>query len=185
MDKLPFENPESGTERDPAPWGRTSTKPPPRQTTEPPADEPVRFYALRDSRLAWSGVAMIALLLSPLVFFAPDLFIVSVLANAAMALLQDRLFRFELTDSTLHLRLGLLARGRRLHLGDVVEAETLTLQGLPAGPAQARGASRPAAGHLRLRLRNGEEILVPGLADPAEAAEAIRLLRDGRAHDAA
>jgi len=168
MDKHLFEQPETRTDLRQGPWGGRTPAAPDR----PPGDEPVLFYAVRDRRIAWSAVALMAILLSPLAFFAPDVFVAAILAHVVMVLIEDRVFRFELSARTLHLRPGLFARPSRIPLADVAEAEVLTLQGVPAGVA------RPPLGHLRLRLLTGGEILVMGLVDPAEAAEAVRVLRD-------
>lgn len=136
-------------------------------------EERVLFWAERDRQLAVGGWAIIAGIMLPLAFFFPA----GVSAGAALSLIITLLnvehFRFELTANAIFLRTGFLGRRRRWGLDDICAVEVRNTAMEPV----YWGRVIPV-GHLILRTMN-QEIAIPGIKDPVEAAEAIVLLQSG------
>lgn len=133
---------------------------------------PVLYYTTRPFLIALAAQSLPFLLLLPLMLAAPETFLAVALTSVAMAWWMHAAFRFELTASTLRLRLGPFSLGRTLALKDIEQAEALDPLGKPL-----RWGHRADSGHLRLKLTGGEEVIIVGLAEPLETADAVETLR--------
>lgn len=132
----------------------------------------VRYYSTRPFRVAMATQILPMLMMLPFVLLAPQMALVVIATALGMAWWTQASFRFELTAREMRVRsqpFGLLTT---IPLGDVASVEALD----EAGRTLAWGRSA-AVGHLRLKLRDGGEIYVIGLADPLESADAVRLLQ--------
>jgi hypothetical protein len=135
-----------------------------------PAD--VRYYTSRPLRVAMSTQILPMLLMLPVIILAPEMGLVVVVTALAMAWWTHASFRFELTAREMRVRSQPFASVATIPLRDIALVEALDEAGRPL--TWGRNA---AVGHLRLLLRDGAEMYVVGLADPAESADAVRVLQ--------
>lgn len=139
----------------------------------------VRYYTTRPFRVAVATQILPMLMMLPFVLLAPQMALVVIATALGMAWWTQASFRFELTTREMRVRsqpFGLLTT---IPLRDVLSVEALDEAGRPL--AWGRNA---AVGHLRIKLRDGEEMYVVGLADPLESADAVRTLQREAEHGA-
>lgn len=134
--------------------------------------ESVLYYTVRPFRLAMAAQALPLLLLTPVMFFQPQAVVPVILTSLLTAWWTAASFRFELTAQTLRLKVGPFSATREIALRDVATAEALD----PAGKPLVWGR-HAASGHVRLKLRDGEDVVVVGLADPVETVDAVAALK--------
>ncbi len=139
--------------------------------TVTPSHEPALFWAEPDPVALWRGAAVLLLMMAPLAFFAPAGFIGATAASLLLRTLNQRSFRFEVTAHELRLKLNVLLPTLRVALGDIASVNVL--------PDAAGGFMKlaPRTGHLVIARKDGTQILVPGIKDAAEAAQAIVTLK--------
>ena len=133
----------------------------------------VLFWAERDRQLAVGGWAVIAGVMLPLAFFFPNGVLAGAVLSLVITLLNVECFRFELTADSIHVRTGFLGRWRHWPLDDVTSVEVRDTAMEPV----YWGRVIPV-GHLIIRTMS-EEIAIPGIKDPVQAAEAVVLLQSG------
>jgi hypothetical protein len=136
------------------------------------AAEPVLFYARHAPSASWMGFGVTALLSLPLAFLAPLSALVCVAMGAALAALNHRAFRFELTPRNLRLRPGFLLPSVRIPLAQIASARADFGKRETALEQRKEGA-------VVVRLVGGREFYLGGVIDPAEAAEAIVTIKRG------
>lgn len=142
---------------------------PPRMNPGPGA----KFWAARDPAIQWRSTAMMLVLMAPLAFIAPGNFISAAIAVVAMGWWNARGFRFEVDSAALHLKVATLAPMLHIPLGEIAEASVAPDPGSMLMPLA------PKAGHLLIKKTDGVQFLIPGLIDVADAADAIRRLKQG------
>ena len=140
-------------------------------TPPPPGDDPVLFWAEPDPAALWRGAAVLLLMMAPLAFFAPAGFIAAGLASLVLRALNQKSFRFELAARELRLKLNVLMPVMTIGLADIAKVTVLP----DAGGGVMKLA--PRTGHLVIARADGTQILVPGIKDAGEAAEAIAALK--------
>lgn len=140
------------------------------QSPKIPAD--VRYYTTRPFRVAISTQILPMLMMLPFIILAPEMSVIVVATALAMAWWTQTSFRFELTSREMRVRSQPFAPVSAIPLRDVVSVEALD----EAGRALTWGHNADV-GHLRLKLRDGGEMYVVGLADPAQSADAVRVLQ--------
>lgn len=133
---------------------------------------PVLYYTTRPFGVSLAAQTLPLLLLAPILIFQPDALIPAALVSLLTAWWMSTTFRFELTAEKLRLRLGPFGLGREVALSEIESVEALDITGKPL--AWGRHA---ATGHVRFKLKNGEDLIVVGLADPVETADAAALLK--------
>ena len=126
-----------------------------------PAD--VRYYTTRPFRVAMATQILPMLMMLPFIILSPEMGVVVAATALAMAWWTQASFRFELT-----------ARDMRVRSQPFGPLTTVPLD--EAGRPLSWGRNA-AVGHLRFKLRDGEEMYVVGLADPLESADAVRTLQ--------
>lgn len=131
-----------------------------------PQGEPVLFWAERAPAFYLRATAISALLMAPMVFFAPGIFLAFLGVLVLSNWLNARLFRFEVGPRTLSLRQSLLLPRITIPLAQIAAAE-------------AREDAPGGAGLLILKLKDGHTLGVPGLKEVREAAQAIRTIQSG------
>ena len=134
----------------------------------PPA---AQFWAERDPAVQWRSTAMMLVLMSPLAFIAPANFISAAVAVVAMGWWNARGFRFEVDREALHLRVATLAPTLHIPLAEIAEAS------VAPDPAAMLMPMAPKSGNLLVRKTDGTQFVIPGLRDVADAADAIRRLK--------
>lgn len=132
----------------------------------------VRYYSTRPFRVAMATQILPMLMMLPFVLLAPQMSLIVVATALGMAWWTQASFRFELTAREMRVRSQPFGPLATIPLRDVASVEALDEAGRPL--AWGRNA---AVGHLRLKLRDGGEMYVVGLADPLESADAVRLLQ--------
>ncbi len=137
----------------------------------PPAN--ARFWAEQDPAVQWRSTAMMLVLMAPLAFIAPENFITATVAVVAMGWWNARGFRFEVDRQALRLKVAKLAPTVAIPLEEIAEASVAPDPGAVLMPMA------PKSGHLLIRKTDGVQFLIPGLRDVAEAADAIRRLKQG------
>lgn len=137
----------------------------------PPAG--ATFWAERDPAVQRRSTAMMLVLMAPLAFIAPGNFISAAIAVAAMGWWNARGFRFEVDRAALRLKVATLAPTLHIPLGEIAEAS------VAPDPAAALMPMAPKSGNLLIRKTDGVQFVIPGLRDVAEAADAIRRLKQG------
>lgn len=141
-----------------------------RQSPNVPSD--VRYYTTRPFRVAMATQILPMLMMLPFVLLAPQMSLIVVATALGMAWWTQTSFRFELTAREMRVRSQPFGPLATIPLRDVALVEALDEAGRPL----AWGRNAPV-GHLRLKLRDGAEMYVVGLADPLESADAVRLLQ--------
>ena len=127
-------------------------------------DDRVKFWVERDNSVYWRSLMISALIASPLVFLAPQAFILGIILAAVLAYLNRRSFRLEMTPTHVHLKPSVLVPG--LYLPYAALAEMRADQTGTAGP-----------GTLVIKLASGHELRLTGVVEPVEAAQAFRTLK--------
>lgn len=140
------------------------------QSPNAPAD--VRYYSTRPFRVAMATQILPMLMMLPFVLLAPQMALIVAATALGMAWWTQASFRFELTAREMRVRSQPFGPLATIPLRDVASVEALDEAGRPL--AWGRNA---AVGHLRLKLRDGGEMYVVGLADPLESADAVRVLQ--------
>ncbi|MFC3230135.1 hypothetical protein ACFOGJ_22995 [Marinibaculum pumilum] len=143
----------------------------------PHGRQPVLFWAERAPGFYLRATAISALLMAPIAFFLPVLFLVFVAFLALSSWINARSFRFEVSSDVLALRQSILLPRLQLPLADILTVEAR------ADPGGRLFGGEPGSGLLLLTLRNGRMLVVPGLKDVAEAVSAIRIIQSGRQAD--
>lgn len=138
-------------------------------------DDTVRFWAERDAAVYWRALMFSSLVAAPIMFLAPEAYVVATLFGIALALLNKRLFRLEMTPT--HVRLKGSALMPSLYLGYDTLAEARA-----DDVKRAEGAA--PLGTLILKLASGHELGLTGIIDPAEAAKAFTRLKSEAAQTA-
>lgn len=137
----------------------------------PPAG--ARFWAARDPAVQWRSTAMMLVLMAPLAFIAPGNFISAAIAVVAMGWWNARGFRFEVDRTALHLKVATLAPTLQIPLVEIAEAS------VAPDIAAVLMPLAPKSGNLLIKKTDGVQFVIPGLQDVAEAASAIRSLKQG------
>jgi len=127
-------------------------------------DDTVKFWVERDASVYWRSLMVSVLIASPLAFIAPEAFIVGTLLSAALAYLNRRSFRLEMTPTHVHLKVSSLMRALYLPYSALAEAR-----------AEQTDAAGP--GTLVLKLATGHELRLAGVIHPVEAVQAFRELK--------
>ena len=140
----------------------------------PHGRQPVLFWAERAPGFYLRATAISALLMAPIAFFLPVLFLIFVAFLALSSWITARSFRFEVSSDMLALRQSILLPRLQLPLADILTVEAR------ADPGGRLFGGEPGSGLLLLTLRNGRMLVVPGLKDVAEAVSAIRIIQSGR-----
>lgn len=139
-----------------------------------PRGEPVLFWAEREKAFYLRAMAISALLMLPVAFFLPAVFLLFLAFLGLSSWLNARLFRFQVGPRTLALRQSMLTPRLAIPLADIVgiqvrEDATGKLLGGAVG-----------AGVLILTLKGGRVLPVPGLKEVREAADAIQEIQAGQ-----
>ncbi len=142
---------------------------PPRMNPGPGA----KFWAGRDPAVQWRSTAMMLVLMAPLAFIAPGNFISAAIAVVAIGWWNARGFRFEVDRAALHLKVASLAPTLHIPLAEIADAS------VAPDPAAMLMPLAPKSGNLLIKKTDGVQFIVPGLQDVAEAADAIRRLKQG------
>lgn len=142
--------------------------------TGSPRGEPVLFWAEREKAFYLRAMAISALLMLPVAFFLPAVFLLFLVFLGLSSWLNARLFRFQVGPRTLALRQSLLTPRLAIPLADIAGIETRE----DATGKLLGGLS--GAGVLVLTLRGGRILPIPGLKDVREAADAIREIQAGQ-----
>ncbi|MBL8707084.1 MAG: hypothetical protein JNM30_19680 [Rhodospirillales bacterium] len=132
-----------------------------------------KFWAERDPAVQWRSTAMMLVLMAPLAFIAPGNFISAAVAVVAMGWWNARGFRFEVDRAALHLKVATLAPTLHIPLAEIAEAS------VAPDPAAVLMPLAPKSGNLLIKKTDGVQFVIPGLQDVAEAADAIRRLKQG------
>lgn len=132
-----------------------------------------KFWAGRDPAVQWRSTAMMLVLMSPLAFIAPGNFISAAIAVVAMGWWNARGFRFEVDRAALHLKVASLAPTLHIPLAEIAEAS------VAPDPAAVLMPLAPKSGNLLIKKTDGVQFIIPGLQDVADAADAIRRLKQG------
>lgn len=132
----------------------------------------VRYYSTRPLRVAMSTQILPMLLMAPFVILAPVMGVVVLLTAAVMALWTQASFKFEVTAREMRVRSQPFAPVTSIPLRDVTSVEALDQAG-----RKLTWGRNAAIGHLHIKLRDGEDVYVVGLRDPAESADAVRVLQ--------
>jgi len=127
-------------------------------------DDTVRFWAERDGSVYWRSLMISSLIASPIAFIAPEIFILGTLLAAALAYLNWRTFRLEMTPTHVHLKASSFLPSLYLPYAALAEAR-----------ADQTDATGP--GTFILKLASGHELRLTGIIDPVEAAQAFRTLK--------
>jgi hypothetical protein len=135
-----------------------------------PAD--VRYYTKRPFSAALAAQILPILVMLPFIIMAPETAGIVLLTAGAMGFWTQASFKFELTDREMRVRDRPFTSVLTVPLRDIAAVEALDVMGKPL----TWGRNAPM-GHLRVKLADGEDLLITGLADPAEAAEAVRTLQ--------
>jgi len=135
------------------------------------AGDPVVFWAELDPAALWRGAALALLFMAPLAFLAPVGFIAAGFASLLLRAWNQRNFRFHLSRSELRVKASFFLPELRLPLKDIASVSVL--------PDAAGGILplAPRTGHLLIARTDGRQILVPGIKDATEAAEAVERLK--------
>jgi uncharacterized membrane protein YdbT with pleckstrin-like domain len=139
-------------------------------------DDTVRFWAERDIAVYWRSLMISSVLASPLVFVAPDAFIVATVLGIILALVNHRTFRLELTSTHVRLKGGALMPSLRLPYARIVDLQAVDVQ---------KADDNPPIGTLVLKLAAGHGLRLAGMIDPVEAASAFKSLKAEAAQAAA
>lgn len=142
-----------------------ATPPPPTPESGP------TFFAERDPAIQWRSTAMMLLIMAPLAFLTPASYIASALAVLAMGWWNGRGFRFQVDRQALTLRVAQLAPTLTIPLKDIAEVSVMPDAAALLMPLE------PKSGHLLVKKTDGEQLLIPGLKDVAEAVDAFRQLK--------
>jgi hypothetical protein len=132
-------------------------------------DDTVRFWAERDASVYWRSLMISSLITSPIIFVAPEAYVVATLAGVALAFVNRQQFRLEMTST--HVRLKGAALIPSIYLGYEHIAEARVADVKPAEDGAA------PVGTLVLKLATGPELRLTGIVDPAEAAAAFAKLK--------
>jgi hypothetical protein len=128
--------------------------------------EPVLFSAERAASSAWYPAAFLSVFLLPLLYAAPEFFVLGIGIALVLAGLNQVAFRFQLTASELRIKGSFLLPPVRLPLEQIASAESRLLFGQGSGP-----------GILILTTVDGRQLVIAGVARATEAAHAVMLLR--------
>jgi hypothetical protein len=133
--------------------------------------DPVLFWAELDPAALWRGVALALLFMLPLAFLAPAGFLAAGGASLLLRAWNQRNFRFHLSRNELRVKASFFLPELRLPLKDIASVGVL--------PDSAGGflPLAPRSGHLVIARTDGGQIIVPGIKDAAEAAEAVERLK--------
>jgi hypothetical protein len=133
-------------------------------------DAPVRFWAQRSTFVYWRSFFIVAMLLGPLAFLAPNVFITCTLAGAAVAWANARSFRFRVTDRQLQIRPSALSPTLAIALDQIRAAHVEQVE-------DSEDDDEPVIGTVVLHLTNDRRLPISGIVEPVEAANAIRVLK--------
>jgi membrane protein YdbS with pleckstrin-like domain len=139
-------------------------------------DDTVRFWVERDIAVYWRSLMISSVLASPLVFIAPDAFVVATVLGILLALVNHRTFRLELTRTHVRLKGGALMPSLRLPYERVADLQAIDVQ---------KGDDKAPIGTLLLKLATGHALRLGGMVDPIEAASAFKTLKAAAAQSAA
>jgi hypothetical protein len=140
-------------------------------------DDTVRFWAERDVAVYWRSLMISSLVASPLVFIAPEAFVVATLIGVALTLVNHRMFRLEMTATHLRLKGAALMPSLYLRYAQIADVQAVDIQPAKDG--------KPPVGTLALKLAVGHTLRLAGIIDPAEAASAFKSLKAEAAQSAA
>lgn len=140
----------------------------------PPRREPVLFWAEREPAFYLRATAISALLMLPVAFFLPALFLFFLVFLGLSGWLNARLFLFEIGPQTLALRQSLLSPRMHIPLSDIVGVQTRE-----DASGRILGGSA-GAGVLLMTLKGGRILPVPGLKEVGEVAAAIKEIQSGQ-----
>jgi hypothetical protein len=132
-------------------------------------DDTVRFWAERDIAVYWRSLMISTVIASPLVFIAPEAFVVATLLGVVLALVNRRRFRLEMTPTHVRLKGAALMPSIYLAYEHIADAKAVDVQ--PAADG------KPPVGTLVLKLAVGHALRLAGIVDPIEAASALKSLK--------
>lgn len=131
---------------------------------------PVRFWAERSTFVYWRSFFVVAMLLGPLAFLAPDVFVMCMLGGAMVAWANARSFRFGVTDRQIQIRPSALSPTLAIALDQIRAAHVENVE-------ESEDEGEPPIGTIVLYLDNDRQIPISGIIEPVEAANAIRVLK--------
>jgi hypothetical protein len=131
-------------------------------------DDTVRFWADRDIAVYWRSLMISSVLASPLIFFAPDAFVVATALGIVLALINHRTFKLEMTPTHVRLKGGALMPSLRLAYTRIADMQAVDVQ---------KPDDKPPVGTLVLKLATGHALRLAGMVDPIEAASAFKTLK--------
>lgn len=140
----------------------------------PGRQEPVLFWAEREPAFYLRATAISALLMIPVAFFMPALFVLFLALLSLSGWINARAFRFEVGPRTLTVRQSLLLPRMTFPLADIA-----SLADRPDPGGRLLGAAA-GTGLLMVHLRGGRTLVVPGLKDVKDAVTAIRSIQAGQ-----
>ena len=132
-------------------------------------DDTVRFWVERDIAVYWRSLMISSVIASPLVFIAPEAFILATLLVIGLAFLNHRKFRLDMTPTHVRLKGAALMPSLYLRYAQIAD--------LQAVDVQAGENGKPPAGTLVLKLAVGTSLRLAGIVDPVEAAAAFKKLK--------
>jgi hypothetical protein len=140
-------------------------------------DDTVQFWVERDIAVYWRALMISSVVASPLIFIAPDAFIVATLLGIVLAVVNHRTFRLEMTSTHVRLKGGALMPSLRLSYTQIADVQAVDVQ--PAADG------KPPVGTLVLKLAAGHALRLAGILDPIEAASAFKKLKADAAQSGA
>ena len=132
-------------------------------------DDTVRFWAERDIAVYWRSLMISTVVASPLVFIAPEAFVVATVLGVVLALVNHRTFRLEMTPTHVRLKGSALMPSLYLAYEHIADAQAVDVQAAEGG--------KPPTGTLVLKLAVGHALRLAGMLDPIEAASAFKKLK--------
>jgi hypothetical protein len=131
---------------------------------------PVRFWAERSTFVYWRSFFVVAMLMGPLAFLAPDVFVTCMVGGSAVAWANARSFRFGVTDRQIQIRPSALSPTLAIALDQIQAAHVENVE-------ESEEDGEPPIGTIVLHLANDRQVPITGIIEPVEAANAIRVLK--------
>jgi membrane protein YdbS with pleckstrin-like domain len=139
-------------------------------------DDTIRFWVERDIAVYWRSLMISSVVASPLIFIAPDAYVVATVLGIILALVNHRTFRLEMTATHVRLKGGVLMPSLRLPYTRIADIQAIDVQKVD---------DKAPIGTLLLKLTTGHALRLAGVVDPVEAASAFKALKAEAAQSAA